>query len=270
MAANIYLTLTERFNDCGVRAIICSGQAVVLHRLAVMSKDGDWIVREDTESLHHILDVLEKYGATYRFGAPFDERWLCEGWSSHFEFQKQGIRVRTDFFTRPPRISGRELKQMWESQETRDLPFTGVVDLAKIKMTQREKDYPVIGELARLMDGPVDQLRFSRSAHDLCDLCRENPELGRSLVEERPLLESALSANPDPDRVAELLDAERRSMIKMDAVRLGEYEQSAKKWRVMWPDVKSEIANLSLLEAHVIVCKRAEACLPKNTAVSLS
>lgn len=270
MASNIYLTLTEEFNDCGVRAIICSGQAVVLHRLAVMSKDGDWIVREDAESLRHILDVLEKHGATYRYGAPLDVRWMSEGWSSHFEFRDHGIRVRTDFFTRPPRISHGELEQMWESQGTRDLPFTGIVDLAKIKMTQREKDYPVIGELARLMDSPADQLRFSRSARDVCDLCREHPELGRSLIGERPLLEDALAVDADPDRIAERLDAERRSMIKADAVRLARYEQAAEKWRSIWPDVNNEIAALPLTRAHAIVCKHAESCLPKNPAANLS
>jgi len=32
-----------------LRAILASGQAVVLYRLAIMSKDGDWILREETE-----------------------------------------------------------------------------------------------------------------------------------------------------------------------------------------------------------------------------
>ena len=45
-SVNIYLELTEAFNTGALRAIICSGQAVVLHRLAIMSKDGDWILRE--------------------------------------------------------------------------------------------------------------------------------------------------------------------------------------------------------------------------------
>jgi hypothetical protein len=43
----VYLELTEQFNRGRLRAIICSGQAVVLHKLAIMSKDGDWIVLED-------------------------------------------------------------------------------------------------------------------------------------------------------------------------------------------------------------------------------
>ena len=79
----IYLDLTREFNAGQFRAIITSGQAVVLHRLAVMSKDGDWIVRESEEALAHILRVLAAHGARYRLGAPLDVRWLSGGWSSH-------------------------------------------------------------------------------------------------------------------------------------------------------------------------------------------
>ncbi|TDI42504.1 MAG: hypothetical protein E2P02_12935 [Acidobacteria bacterium] len=60
---NIYLELTEAFNTGALRAIICSGQAVVLHRLTIMSKDGDWILREDKSSLEHVLSVLDAHGA---------------------------------------------------------------------------------------------------------------------------------------------------------------------------------------------------------------
>jgi hypothetical protein len=38
---NIYLERTRKFNTGRVRAILAGGQAVVLHRLAIMSKDGD-------------------------------------------------------------------------------------------------------------------------------------------------------------------------------------------------------------------------------------
>jgi hypothetical protein len=37
---SIYLTLTREFNEGALRAILSSGQAVVLHRLAVMSTAG--------------------------------------------------------------------------------------------------------------------------------------------------------------------------------------------------------------------------------------
>jgi hypothetical protein len=67
---SIYLDLTRQFNAGAVRAILSSGQAVVLHRLAIMSKDGDWILREHAEDLRHVLAVLEQRRARYRFGAP--------------------------------------------------------------------------------------------------------------------------------------------------------------------------------------------------------
>lgn len=123
MKNNIYLKLTEEFNAGKLRAIITSGQAVVLHHLAIMSKDGDWIIREDDESLKHILVILSKYKARYRFCAPLDIRWLSGGWSSHFEFQYNDIRVRTDFFTRPPRIPDKSLQKLWQEQENNTPPF---------------------------------------------------------------------------------------------------------------------------------------------------
>ena len=84
---NVYLGLTHKFNRRRARAILAGGQAVVLHRLAMMSKDGDWILREDAQTMDHVLSVLGQYGARYRFGAPLDVRWMAGGWSAHLEFQ---------------------------------------------------------------------------------------------------------------------------------------------------------------------------------------
>lgn len=122
MTGNPYLDLTARFNRGRVRAILSSGQAVVVHRLAVMSKDGDWIVREDSEALRHVLEALAERGSQYRFGAPLAERWLAGGWSSHLEHRVEGLRLRTDFVTRPPRISAKALAHMWREAESQDLP----------------------------------------------------------------------------------------------------------------------------------------------------
>jgi hypothetical protein len=43
---NPYLELTQELNRGRLRALLSSGQAVVMHRLAMMSKDGDWIRSE--------------------------------------------------------------------------------------------------------------------------------------------------------------------------------------------------------------------------------
>jgi hypothetical protein len=69
------LELTREFNAGRLRAVISSRQAVVFHRLAFASKDGDWILREDREALDHVLGVLARHRACYRFGAPLDVRW---------------------------------------------------------------------------------------------------------------------------------------------------------------------------------------------------
>ncbi len=54
---NIYVELTRQFNTDRVRAILAGGQAAVLHRLAFMSKDGDWILREHQQDVDHILQI---------------------------------------------------------------------------------------------------------------------------------------------------------------------------------------------------------------------
>ncbi len=259
---SIYLKLTEEFNQSRTRAVICSGQAVVLHRLAVMSKDGDWILREDEETVTHILSVLEEHGALYRFGAPLDLAWLGGGWSSHFEFHQDGLRVRTDFFTRPPRLSEAELKSIWENEATSDPPFTAAPALARIKMTQREKDYPIIGELTRIMTDPTDQFRFSRSPRDLIKMARENPGLAGQLAAERSLLELALGPEPDEDELGAALDAERRQLMKADRDRMARYESAARAWREKWPQLKTQIEDLPLRQAHEILVKEATRDLP--------
>ena len=87
-------------------------QAVVLYRLAIMSKDGDWMLREETEALTHVIATLARHGARYRYGAPLDLRWLVHGWSSHLELQEGGLRLRCDFVTRPPRVSPASLRTL--------------------------------------------------------------------------------------------------------------------------------------------------------------
>lgn len=160
---NPYVELTDRFNRGRRRALVSSGQAVVLHRLAIMSKDGDWILREDQDVIDRVLDVLAERGARYRFGAPLDLRWLAGGWSSHFEHSRDGLRLRTDFVTRPPRLSAARLEELWRDADAGGSDVVGLEPLVLMKMTACEKDYAVIGELARRMAGPRVQLQYSRS-----------------------------------------------------------------------------------------------------------
>lgn len=257
----VYLELTRRFNAGRLRAVIASGQAAVLHRLAMASKDGDWILREDEEALEHVLGVLASEGAHYRFGAPLDLRWLSKGWSSHFEFQRGPLRVRTDFVTRPPRVSEGMLARMWEEQEGRDPPFTDAKVLAEMKKTARQKDYPFIGELARRMQEPRDQLLYSRSADDLVTLAREHPGLLRELVPERALLARVGEGRRE---LAEALQLEMLDLLEADERRLARYRRAAERWARLWPELDRELLGLPLREAHRIVLRRAGGVLPEE------
>jgi len=256
---NIYLELTRKFNSGRVRAILAGGQAVVLHRLAIMSKDGDWILREEPGSVEHVLSVLAGYGARYRFGAPLDVRWLAGGWSTHLEFEWQGMRVRTDFITRPPRLDQQSLQHIWRSAEGREVPFARAVDLADMKKTNREKDYVVIGELARRMTDPDDQILYSRSARDLIALAEQHPDRIRQLAERRPAL---LAIKQGREALEAALDAERRQLIRANEERLAKYMEAAKPWAAVWPVLSRQMEGLALSEAHQLMVQQAQTLLP--------
>ena len=256
---NIYVKLTHEFNASKLRAVLSSGQAVVLHRLAIMSKDGDWILRESEEALNHVLSVLAHRSARYRFGAPLDIRWMRGGWSSHFEFRYQALRVRADFVTRPPRVTPEDMENLWSEQECRNIPFVNARLLAELKKTNREKDYAIIGELARALTNPEDQLLLSRSARDLIKLASKHPDLVRELIPGRPIL--AATGN-GVDSLETALDAERRELIHANERRLLRYMHAAEPWAEIWPKVANEIAHLPLPEEHKVVVAYAESVLP--------
>jgi hypothetical protein len=256
---NPYIGLTEELNRGRLRVLLSSGQAVVVHRLAVMSKDGDWIVREDAEAVGHVLEVLSRLGARYRFGAPLDLRWLAGSWSSHFESRRESFRLRTDFVTRPPRISPEQLAHIWQEAEATGNHVVGVEPLAALKLTNREKDYAVVGELARLMADPRSELLYSRSSRDLIQLAGEHPEALAEAILKRPLL---AHIHEGREILEEALDRERRVLMRINEERLARYQAAAESWAKLWPDVQREVEGLSLLDAHRLVTSRAEGVLP--------
>jgi hypothetical protein len=256
---NVYVDLTNEFNQRRVRAMISSGQAVVLHKLAIMSKDGDWILREDDEATGHVREVLAQHGATYRFGAPLDVRWLRGGWSSHLEYRDGPLRIRTDFVTRPPRLTPEALAAAWADAERREPPLIGIRELAELKKTNREKDYAVIGELARRIPDVPGQLLLSRSARDLMRLAEAHRDEWARASHDRPLLARAADGL---EALETALDAERRELMRANERRLQTYLDAARDWAAAWPEVAQAVAGMPLLEAHAVICARAERVLP--------
>lgn len=265
MTDNIYLQLTRQFNENRLRCILSSGQAVVVHRLAAMENEGEWIVREDAESLNHVLEVLEGYGAKYRLGAPLDTRWMKGGWSAHFEFASDGYRARADFVTRPPRLDPEDLRALWREHEAgigiqEPVPTIDLRRLALLKKTNRERDYAVIGELARLQSEPRDQMLLSRSARDLMELQQQFPDLMEQLQAERPVLAKIAEGR---DALEAALDAERRSLMRINEERLARYSAAVEPWQSAWPALSRRIADLPLREAHQVLVESALPLLPQ-------
>jgi hypothetical protein len=256
---NVYINLTNQFNIGRTRAILSSGQAVVFHRLAIMSKDGDWIVREDDEALNYILHVLDRAGARYRFGAPLDKRWLAGGWSSHFEFSESSLRIRTDFVSRPPRINSVRLAAMWEYASANNPPVVGLEDLAELKKTNREKDYAIIGELSRKMASLESRVRYSRSAREMTGVFTNNPDLVIRLMQERGIVPDSLKTI---DTLEAALDIERRKLIHANERRLSRYLEAAQEWSKRWKEVERTMHGLPLLQAHEQISRQAATVLP--------
>jgi hypothetical protein len=214
VAANIYFELTDVFNRDGRIAVLGSGQAVVWHRLAIMSKDGDWILRERPDACANVLDELGRRGARYRAGAPLDPRWLAGGWSSHFEFaDERGRRVRCDFFSRPPRLSPEDLERIFAEPS----PVVPIEPLIRMKQTQRAKDYAIIGELARRLP-PERELALTTDVDRVLELAAQYPS-------DRLAARAARrGARGDVVRaLAEEIDA----LQLVDRARLGVYERAA-------------------------------------------
>ncbi len=261
MIKNLYTELTKEFNQGKVRAILCSGQAVVLHGLAMMSKDGDWIVKPDQESLDFILNILESKGAVYRYGAPLSRDWLEGGWSSHLEFEHDGLRIRTDFFTKPPRIDEARLNNLWAKVAAGAPEFVDLETLALLKHTDREKDYVILGEIARKISDLKEMLKYSRSAIDIINTWELKPDIVESLFEARPVLKLSEKGR---EALEVGLDAERRTLMRINTERLLKYKEASSEWARAWPQVLLKVNGLSLMDAHKTMVTEAEKSLPKR------
>lgn len=252
---NIYFDLTRELNAEGPIAALASGQAVVFYQVAIMSKDGDWILEETPAACERALSVLAGHGARYRSGAPLDVRWLSGGWSSHFDFlDPQRRRIRCDFLTRPPRVGRDELAAFFLPPDEPTL-VVGIEPLIRMKQTQRAKDYPVIGELARLLP-PGREIELTTDPDRILTLA---PLYGRGSG--RLPVKAALARRPREDVVVALA-RETDRMQQEDRARLAKYRAASEVFLQEFQAAK--IGDLELADAHEQICRLAERLLPRN------
>lgn len=253
---NIYFALTEAFNKEGPTVALASGQAVVFYRIAIMSKDGDWVIREAPEACERVLQELERRGATYRIGAPLDVRWLSGGWSSHFEFfDDRRRRIRCDFVSRPPRVPRAALAGLFEGARGRRLVAVDPESLILMKRTQRAKDYAVIGELAALLP-PEREIELTTDPDRIQSLA---PSIGAA--SRRPAVRAVLSGG-GRSAVVGALAQEADELQRRDAARVKVYEDAAQSYVAACR--AGGLVDLPLREAHVRLCAAAEQWLPTD------
>ncbi len=263
---NVYFELTAAFNAADRIAVLASGQAVVWYRLAMMSKDGDWILRKTAAACGRVREVLAARGARYRSGAPLDPRWLGGGWSSHFElFDPRGRRVRCDFFSRPPRLAPDTLEALFAvpepaddprqapEQQQGDFPVVDVESLIRMKQTQRAKDYPVIGELARLLP-PELELELTTDPDRILELAAEHGRTSR-----RPAARAAVEGRGRLAVVVALAE-EIDHLQQQDRARVERFEHASRGYREAMRRLGRE--DLRLPEGHGRLLELAERLLP--------
>jgi len=251
--SNVYFDLTREFNHQGPVVALASGQAVVYYRLALASKDGDWILRESDAACRRVREVLAAHGATYRLSAPLDVRWLRGGWSSHFEFFLEGHRrVRCDFFSRAPRIPLADIELLFR-EASGPLVVIGLEPLIQMKRTQRAKDYPIIAELARLLP-PEREIELTTDPDRIIELARAFGE-----GSPRPCVRAARQGTSDELVELELVKEMRRDRHR-DQERVRRYTRAAGPYLAGF--LAAGIDRLPLPEAHERACELAVGCLP--------
>lgn len=254
---NVYFELTEAFNAQQPTVALASGQAVVYYRVAIMSKDGDWIIRETAEACERVLAELERRGSRCRLGAPLDVRWLAGGWSSHFEFfDDRRRRLRCDFVSRPPRVPRAALEALFAGGRPK-LLAVDIESLILMKRTQRAKDYAVIAELARLLP-PEREIEVTTDPDRILELA---PKFGA--VSQRPAVRAALIPG-DRREVVVALAVEADELQNRDRRRVAAYESSAAAF--LEECRRLGIADLSLRDAHARLCEVGERLLPFQVA----
>lgn len=254
---NVYFELTESFNARAPVAALASGQAVVYHRVAIMSKDGDWVIKETAEACEQVLAVLESRAARYRVAAPLDLRWLAGGWSSHFEFfDERRRRVRCDFFSRPPRVPSPAVDALFASAGS-PLRVVDLESLIAMKHTQRAKDYAVIAPLAARLP-PEREIELTTDPDRLVALAER---FGAGST--RPAVVAALGSGGRRAVVLALAE-EADELQQRDRARVARYESAAAAYLA---ECRShDLTSLPLREAHQRMCDLAERLLPTHPA----
>lgn len=226
----------DLLRERGLRFAITSGMACVRYGLQQNTKDSDWIIApEDAGALTSMLMALEQrfppWRVRYRniFGAPLTREFLAGGWTSHIAIQDSPADPAhaLDWFGRPPRVAN------WQADAQ---GFADRHVVARMKHTDRPKDWPIVDGLGWLMrnDDPLAaMLNVQQPALLRALWARSGPDLRRQALARRPLL-AKLDEVADDDRLLAWLRLERAVWACVNLKRHRLYQGAWKEFHRAW------------------------------------
>jgi hypothetical protein len=158
--------------------------------------------------------------------------------------------VRCDFFSRPPRLTLREVAGLFADPAAP--PVVPIETLLRMKQTQRAKDYAVIGELARRLPA-AQELEWTTDPDRLLELA---PALGAA--SRRLAVRAALGG--DRRDVVRALAEEIDALQVRDRQRLDRYAAAARPFLTAVAALSA--ADLTLPAGHDRLIAVAEEYLP--------
>jgi len=253
-----YENLVTRARSRGIACAITRGMACVAFGVSETTKDCDLLCAPDSaDALLDLLGEVTLGGClpNYRgnLTPPLDKRWFRGGWTSHFTWPPAGSGAYLDIFGIPPRSSSpweREIRGFYASPHT----------VAEMKLTNRDKDWPVVTALGAQMLEMGDARGWLHIYDE--NLLRNfaGTKQPGYLLKRRPVLN--LAANSDPNLRA-ALRAEIEYWHELDWVRMRIYEQAVR--RYMLEVRKSRLPpDAGLLAQHELRVRCAEKHLPMN------
>lgn len=219
----------------GLRFAITSGMACVRYGLQQTTKDSDWILPPDqADSLRAMFacreSALPAWTIRYRsiFGAPLEAEWLAGGWTSHLAIRTEagGADHHLDFFGRPPRVKA------WRTDPA-DPDFADRDTVTRMKKTDRDKDWPIVGGLAAQSSarGDGQAVLHLQAVEPLRLAWAAMPNAGRgTAIAMRPLL-AAVDHTTDDLRLEFLIRTER---LVWEAVNRGRYGLYQTTWKAFY------------------------------------
>lgn len=222
----------------GIPFAITSGMACIRYGIQQTTKDSDWILpAAELPKLRGLFERCERrlpsWVVQYRpiFGAPFEAGWLEGGWSSHIFIRTTGGGPdhHLDFFCRPPRAAA------WR-QDSEETDFADRDTVTRMKKTDRDKDWPIVGGLAAqtFARGDMSAVLHLRAASMLREAWSTMPPAERpQAITARPLL-GAIETECEDLRLEFLLRAERLVWEAVNRHRYAIYQDAWKAWYRRW------------------------------------